>query len=175
MNLVAPVRRVRTYITIPAIDNEHVWDGYSKIVGQFNVACPNNISLLAIASAIPTAPNFVLCVSYVNADHTLVRYRLWEGVGEIFYAQFPLYTGQLIKKNFTLEFWNVDSNPLVSGPIQFITSVLGNVDNRNHTDYELVAIPVDSFCTGQENTNLDIPVIALPFTWGECAQPVLNS
>lgn len=131
VNAVAPLGRIRTYVDMPAFSQAHTWRGYSDIVAAFNVASPNNISLIGISSVLPTAPNYLLCVSYVNSDREVVRYKLWEDVGEVLYFNVPLYTGQLLKKNFRFEIWSTASSPAVQvDSIRFTTSILGNIDTR---------------------------------------------
>ena len=73
VNAVAPLGRIRTYVDMPAFSQAYTWRGYSDIVAAFNVASPNNISLIGISSVLPTAPNYLLCVSHVNSDREVVR------------------------------------------------------------------------------------------------------
>jgi hypothetical protein len=68
------------------------------------------------------------------------RYALWLGVGEVFYFNVPLYTGQKIGKNFRFEIWSTNSTPVIqTSPLTFYTSVLGKQDYRWATDFKLVS------------------------------------
>ena len=59
------------------------------------------------------------------------RYAFWKGIGEVMPFEVPLYTGQLVMKNFRLEVWNINSTPSVQiTAINIYTSVLGGVDYR---------------------------------------------
>lgn len=104
------LERVRSYITIPTFSIEYSYLGYSDIVGVFNCASPNNITLRA--TDIVENPNYLLCVSYVNDDGDMIRYKLWDNVGEVLYFEIPLYTGQLIQKDFRFEIWSIGPQSL---------------------------------------------------------------
>lgn len=128
--------RTHKYLTIPAFTSVDRWDGYSQIVTSFNCEAPNNFSLKPFSA--PANPNFVLCISY-RVGETVTRYLLWDAVGSEM-PYFPLYEGQLIKKNFRLEVWNtaqgVASN---ASDIYIYTSVLGGKDYMYADDSVLKA------------------------------------
>jgi len=105
-NPVPVLTRTKSYITLPAFSVATQWKGYSEIVAIFNYGAANNFSLKAFTA--PTNPNYVACVMWVDSQYNVHRYRLWEGVGELFFAEIPLYTKQKIGKNFRIEIWNVE-------------------------------------------------------------------
>lgn len=150
-----PLTRTQTFVTLPAFSVNVEWLGYSDIVATFNYEAPNNFSFTQFVGSIPSTPNYCLCVSYRNTDNSVVRYALWRDVGEIFYFDAPVYTGQLIKKNFRLEVWSING-ALASQTtdLNFFTSVLGSLDYRYGVDTELV---------GDDGIVLDFetPVVAI--------------
>lgn len=151
-----PLGRTQTYITLPAFSQAVSWRGYSEIAVAFNFEGPNNLSLRSNFTA-PLAPNYVLCIMWEDSLRVTHRYALWRGVGEKFYFDCPLYTGQLIKKNFRLEVWSTNSTPAIqTTPINLFTSVLGNEDYRWGTDFKLVSNDTPTTVWGQ---NLVVPAI----------------
>lgn len=152
-----PLRRTQKFITIPAFDITHVWNGYSEIVGEYHFEAPNNFSLQIPhdGDTISLGTNYTMCVSYVNDDNTVVRYSLIRGEGDLFYCTLEQYAGQLIKKNFRIEIWNtsqVSCSEVFSTNIY--TSVLGNQDYRYGTDSELKQ--ADPLCQGQQSVGTDV-------------------
>jgi hypothetical protein len=157
-----PLKRTETYITVPAFTTNYFWIGYSDIIVAFNFEAPNNFSLRGLSSLLDFNPNYYLCISY-RTGTTLVRYALWQNVGEVlFFNPPPLYTGQMIKKNFRLEVWSTSQGaPINALPFNIYTSVRGNIDYRYGTDSQLVASDavVTSFAdnsVGQVNSGLII-------------------
>lgn len=139
INPVSQLTRTQAYITIPSFSIANTWMGYSTIVATYNFEGPNNFSLKALTGLLPTTPNYLLCVMWIDGSGNTHRYALWTGVGEVMPFAEVLYTGQLIKKNFRLEVWSTDNTPLVQVlPINLYTSVLGNVDYRYGSDFVLV-------------------------------------
>lgn len=145
-----PLGRTQTYIVLPPFTQPVIWLGYSDCVATFNFEAPNNFSLVGLKgnpfegllSPLPINPNYMLCIMWVDSTttpYTVHRYSLWNGVGEVMYIPYPLYTGQLIKKNFRLEVWSVKSQATASqaAPITFYTSKLGNLDYRYGLDMPL--------------------------------------
>ena len=84
-------------------------------------------------------PNYLLCISWRNQAGNVYRYALWSGVGEIFYFPVPLYTGQVIQKNFRLEVWSVTAQTSATNTVaqSLYTSVLGQYDYRFQYDMTL--------------------------------------
>jgi len=106
VNPVFPLTRTQTYLTFPAFNILYSWKGYSELVSAFNFEAPNNFTLPTYTT--PDSPDYVLCISWQGLDRVVHRYKLWENVGEVFYFDVPLYTGQLIKGNFRFEVWSVE-------------------------------------------------------------------
>lgn len=106
VNPVPVLTRTRSYITLPAFSVNTQFKGYSEIVAVFNYASLKNLSLKSFAELVN--PNYIATVMWVDGDYNVYRYKLWQNVGEAFLFDCPLYTGQLIKKNFRIEIWNVE-------------------------------------------------------------------
>ena len=157
---------ISTYIVVPVFnvpvnDGGFGWLGYSDVVGQFNFESPNNLSLKLTYTA-PTAPNYSLAVKYVNADHSVVRYWLWRSAQDVVYDTFPMYAGQLVKKNFTLEVWSTNVDAVFqTTPVTIYTSVKGGYDYRFQNDMALVT--ADSIC---ESQSADAFVVQSPTNTG---------
>jgi len=132
-----PLARTSTYITLPSfVGNGETWNGFSDIVTSFNFEGPNNFSLVGITT--PPAINFTLCISY-RIGNTLYRYIIWKASGTVLPQNIPFYSGQKILKNFRLEVWSTSQgNATLSSPINFYTSVKGQVDYRYGVDSTLV-------------------------------------
>lgn len=145
-----PLKRTQRFITIPAFDIDVNWLGYSQIVGQFSYEAPNNFSLKNFTR--PDSPNCTVCISYVESDHTVRRYRLWSSEDEVIYFQIPEYDGQLILKNFTIEIWSTDTTSVtLDNDLTIYTGVRGSIDYRYGVD--TILITDDGLCTGQANIN----------------------
>jgi hypothetical protein len=154
-----PLARTQTFITLPSFSQAVTWLGYSDIVATFNFEGPNAFSLKALSS-IPVNPNYCLCIMWIDSNNVTHRYAIWNNVGEVIYAPYPLYTGQLIKKNFRFEIWSTNSTPAVQVlPISFYTSVLGNVDYRYGTDSILVNNDTEVTDFENLNTTISLPDI----------------
>jgi len=102
VNPVSPLTRTQTYLVVPAFNLLTSWFGYSTLIGAYNFTGTRNFTLPPFD--VPTNPNYILCISW-HEGGMLHRYKLWEDVGEVFYFDAPLYTGQLIKANFRFEVW----------------------------------------------------------------------
>lgn len=134
-----PLSRTQTYITLPSFSFAVTWKGYSEIVAAYNFKGPNGFSLKSLLSNIPIDPNYLLAISWYDSLGNFHRYALWSAVGEVIYFALPLYTGQLIKKNFRLEVWSTNvTNVINAAAINIYTSVLGGVDYRYGLDGPLV-------------------------------------
>lgn len=112
VNKVPVLTRTRGYFTLPAFSVETQWKGYSEIVAAFNYEAPNKFSLKNITSV--NDPNYVACVAWVDSEYVMHRYALWTGAGEVFHFSAPLYTGQVIGRNFRIEIWNVALSDVLS-------------------------------------------------------------
>lgn len=136
---VTKLDRIQTYITLPAFNINVNWQGYSDIVGAFNVEGPNNFSLKALTN-VPVSPNYMLCVMWKDSSNNTYRYAIWKNVGEVVYFDIPLYTGQKIGKNFRFEIWSTNVATVSQATsINFYTSVLGGFDYRWSGDVSLVS------------------------------------
>jgi len=130
VNPVTKLERTNSYITIPSFSITNTWANYSTIIAAYNFEGPNNFSLKYIIGEVSN-PNYILCVMWKDSLGNTNRYMFWKGIGEVMPQSLPLYTGQVIKKNFRLEIWNINSTPSVQiTPINIFTSVLGGVDYR---------------------------------------------
>lgn len=116
--------------------NPLMWNGASQRITQWNYASTNNFVLVEMPEA-PEDPDFCLCIAF-RVGSTVYRYKLWEGVGEILNA--PLYTGQVIKKNFSLEVWSTETTNEVNltTPI-LLSSSIRAVMTDSEGLYEVVA------------------------------------
>lgn len=109
---------------LPAFSYDVTWKGYSEVVTQFNFSASKNF-FLKNKPRKPTGVNFLLCIRY-RVGETVYRYKLWSDVGEIGMDEIPLYTTQIIKKNFVLEVWSTDgeTEASLSEALNIITSVV---------------------------------------------------
>lgn len=145
------LRRTETYVQVPTFNINHVWNGYSEIVGEYHFSSPNQLSLklLNIANLIPSGTNYTLCVSYISGVGTVQRYSLIRGQGDLFYFNLPPYDGQRLINEFAIEIWNtsqVTCSEVVTTTIY--TSVIGNLDYRYGVDGPLASAIL--LCMGQQ-------------------------
>ena len=95
----------KAYLDLPAfsytgLDNETA----SYIATQFNFTATKNFILLNKPSK-PLGVNYGLCIRY-RVGETIYRYKLWEDASFVLNDfTTPLYTNQIIRKNFVLEVW----------------------------------------------------------------------
>lgn len=133
---VAPhVRKLRTYVQLPTFSYSPTWEGVSQLITQFNFSANKNFWLLNRPNR-PSGVNFILCIKYRVGD-TVFRYKLWGG--GVALDQVPLYTNQIIKKNFILEVWSEASGDVeLDEALNIITSV--NQVPSDITDLDDVAL-----------------------------------
>jgi hypothetical protein len=98
--------RARKYITVPGFSVSVNWLGWSDIVASYNYEAPNNFVLTSLVGELATNPNYLMAIMWKDNSGNVHRYALWNGVGEKLYFTIPLYTGQLIMKNFRFEVWS---------------------------------------------------------------------
>jgi hypothetical protein len=99
------VDKVYGFITIPAFSHGGItWKEASEIVTQFNYSASKNFILREIPER-PTGANFIPVISY-RIGMTTFRYKLWSDGTEVINEE--LYNGQVIKKNFKIEIWNIN-------------------------------------------------------------------
>jgi len=102
-------------------------------------------------------PNYLLCISWINANGLMVRYAMWKEVGEVIYFPLPLYAGQKIGKNFRFEVWSTPTTPIgQSVSMNFLTSVLQGIDYRWGSDSSLKS--ADPIVTNFNNINSGLTV-----------------
>lgn len=159
--------RTRGFIQLPQFTVNVTWLGYSDIVAAFNFEGPNNFSLQN-STAFPISPFYFLCIMWDDEEHNVHRYAMWKGVGEVIGFDVPLYSGQVIKKNFRFEVWSTSTSQMVisSIGIQFYTSVLGDQDYRWGNDFALVSTV--GLVTNFNNINsgsFPLPTDTLDFHW----------
>lgn len=107
------VRKLATYLTIPEFSLDATWRGASEIIKKFRFNLSSPISFVRITP--PSDPNFVACVAWKPTSETIIRYKLWEDVGEILYV--PLYGGQTVLANFSIEIWNTKPDSISGGTL----------------------------------------------------------
>ncbi len=140
----------RAYIDLPAFSYTGLsWAGGSECVAQFNFSASQNFILLNRPTK-PTNVNYGLCIRYRVGD-TVYRYKLWTDTNFVLNDDVaPLYNGQIIKKNFVLEVWNLNGQTTASQTtaIRMISSVRSvPTDITVSSDYALA--------TGTEFTSFD--------------------
>ncbi len=116
------IDKQRAYITLPAFSSTFEWRGVPTIVLEYQYAATNNFTVTGVLPAKPTDANFTLCIKY-RIGSTVYRYKLWNTEGQL--SNTPLYAGEVIKKNFTLEVWSSgDDSPVVlSSSTNFYLSI----------------------------------------------------
>ena len=110
VNVVPRLTRTQGYFTIPAFSVNAEWRNASGIAAVFNYTATKNFTLKPFT--VPVSPNYLACIAWVDDDYVMHRYKLWSDVGEALFFDCPLYAGQLIKKNFRIEIWNILPDPL---------------------------------------------------------------
>lgn len=149
INPVFPLKRTETFWLLPAFNVNSNWLGYSDIVAAFNYVAPNNFTINDFV--VPTNPNYVACVMWVDSHHVVHRYKLWEDVGEVFFFTIPVYTGQLIKKNYRIEIWSaLPAGPILSLQVNAAGTASTNttytyLDADNYTNGAKLISRVDAF------------------------------
>ena len=123
-----PLRRTQAIITIPSIVVDSMWMGYSRIVAAVTYTSSLNFSFKNIKLA--SKPTYLLCVSFADR-YGVHRYAFWKDVGETVYFNLPLYSGQMIKKNFRLEIWDVDVNSTDNWSFTFDSTIV-TFDSTTH-------------------------------------------
>jgi hypothetical protein len=104
-------------IYLPAFELTSVWRGASEIIGKFNYSLAKSPSF----SRITPQEGYCACISWKPTGETIIRYKLWGDVGEILWA--PLYNGERVGANFTVEIWNVKPEVAIGG-----LSIVDDVD-----------------------------------------------
>ena len=108
VNRLSKLTRAGTYLEVPILNVTALWKGYSTLIAAYNYTASKNFSLKLSQSTLPSFPNYMMCISWIDSHNVLQRYSLWNNVGEVMYFNIPAYTNQQIKKNFRIEFWTTD-------------------------------------------------------------------
>lgn len=121
---VSALRKVSTYVEIPSFNLPVDWLGASFIRVQFQYQASGPFLFPALPVR-PANANFCLCVRYLEGS-TVVRYKLWEDVGELLYVD--MYNYQKIGANFWFEVWSTDGETDVNldAAISVITGLRRN-------------------------------------------------
>lgn len=115
------VGKIRTYVQLPAFSYTPNYTGASELVTQFNFSASRNF-YLRNRPAKPTGVNYLLCIKY-RVGETVYRYKLWHVDGAPNLEEVPLYNSNLIRANFVLEVWSIDTTASQDEAINIITSV----------------------------------------------------
>ena len=92
------------YVSLPAFTYTNPdFRGAGIVVAQYNYSADRNFRLTR-RPAKPTDVNYGLCIRF-RVGTTVYRYRLWDF--DLNATENPLYTNQLIGKNFVLEIWTL--------------------------------------------------------------------
>lgn len=122
---------VGSFIAVPAFSYEGpIWKGVSEAVVQYNYSADRNFVLKKRPTK-PVEVNFCPVIRY-RVGLVTYRYKLWQDVGERLAE--PLYTGQLIKKNFVIEIWNVSTENAVSSDGFNVELGMRQVPDINYSD-----------------------------------------
>ena len=149
------IAKTRTYVQLPTFTHACTWLGASEIITQFNFSASKNF-VLRNRPTKPTGVNYCLCIRYRVGD-AVYRWKLWQDAGEV--LNVPLYNGEIIKKHFVLEIWNVKDGTTVSSAsaINIITSVVSVPTNFRDLSSTALA-------TGVEYTKASIAISITPKT-----------
>lgn len=119
------VTKIFQYVPIYILNiGNPTWIGVSERVVQYNFLTNNNFTLdiFKVLQQL-VGLNCCICIRWNTCKGYVRRYKLNTGVGEVVYA--PLYNGQLIQKNFSIEIWSAinQTNSVITNEIDIITSV----------------------------------------------------
>lgn len=140
-------------IVIPSFSKAiAAWTGASIEVAQFNYSVGSWFTIRGLPTK-PATPTFVPVIRY-RIDTQMFRYKLWENAGEVLYL--PLYGGQPIGPNFSIELWSVRDKLTLRN--QFTESLVLNTAQAG------------SRCVDSKECSdiwFDLP-LTIPFTNPEC-------
>jgi len=121
--VITPYRhKLRIKFYLSCLELANTWRGASEIVAKFFFNSNTNVNLFSGTQTWFT--NFCACVTWRIDDETIVRYKLWQNVGEILYV--PFYGGQTIPNEFQIEIWNTNVPITYVGGESFDLSTLVN-------------------------------------------------
>lgn len=168
------IRKINTYITTPAF----TFDGSARpqgiLIFQCNFTVSSDFYVLNTPQVLPYAALFtfppIVCIKY-RIGTTAYRYRLpCEVVSPALNAndyrtqdvQATVYSNELIKKNFTIEFWQKVSNNTVTCPsLEFKLSMLDNPETPN--DIENDVLPIESLTRADLVLTINPEVLPTPY------------
>lgn len=166
-NNINPVERVewiRGHFFIPTFSYvAPAWQGASVISLQFNYTATRTFGIKTLPTK-PVGANFVPTIKY-RVGLNVYRYKLWDDDRVVLQA--PLYTNQPIKKNFVVEIWNLNGEPLISSgaALQIITSLRTFPTSLDViADYEDNTV-VDTVTYQQLLTGYLMPSADMEFFW----------
>ena len=152
------VSKQRGYITLPAFSQAVTYIGVAEIVRQYNYSVANDFVIKNFPFN-PSNPDYILCIKY-RIGNTVYRYKLWDRDGVATTLDFaPVYSGQVIKKNFTLEIWNQPGQTSVTQvtALTFTLSLLRKKTLFSDSDsYEATSAGDPVTDLGNTNTSPDI-------------------
>jgi len=145
-------KKQTSYLQIPVFSftNPRVWQDASIIIAQYNFTTSQNFTIDKNMVVAPEDSNFVLCVKY-RVGNTVYRYKFWNLDSDT--INFPLYNGEIVKKNCTFEVWSTSGSTTVDNPsiITILISVLR--DKTLITDSDSYENNVGVVTSDLENTN----------------------
>ncbi len=161
---VGVLRKRLTYFTIPAFDLASGGFPVSIAISNCNYALDNNfvIPILPEPSIYSNVVTFIPCIRW-REDETgfnIHRYKLWEGYGET--IPYPLYNGEKIGKNFTIEIWDIPgvSRATNDDDLNVFTSFRQKPDNVGDlSDVQAGGVIVPSTFVALESLTLNLPLI----------------
>jgi hypothetical protein len=136
----------RDILYLPSFSVESTWYGASHIVKEFHYSVDNRISILKRVT--PDNPRFVACIAWKPTSETIVRYKLWEDVNEILW--YPLYNGERINADFSIEIWNVKPEVATGGERTLITEEDSWILVTEEDSTEIVTEGVSSIIGSEE-------------------------
>lgn len=148
--------KLGSYLTVPAFNfGGPNWLGASSCLGQFVYSAPMPFCLLGAPFSGIVNPNYILVIGYQNGAYRN-RFILWNGSG----LYFPLYTNQIIKRNYFIEVWDQPTGPAtLTNPILLSTSIKFNRTRYMYPATPDVALPNSSMTSTVNSINgLHVPL-----------------
>jgi hypothetical protein len=148
--------------------------GASFIAGRYTITSPVKFSF-KYPCVKPSGANFMLCVSWLDDDGVLQRYKLWDQDGVVMWPSAERYRGQTIATDFWLEVWNVDGNEDCELEEEYtleVSKVSLPTGERDVTALELVDNPTIDTSIFQAFPLTPFPLTFESEGFGSCASPV---
>ena len=154
-----PISRTGTYLIVPAFTfTKEPYALCAYAYGMFTCVAAKNFSFINLPDL--SDYDFLLVVSFVDADLTIKRYKLNDIDIDIGVDILP-YTNQRIAKSFCIEIWSDQSAAILASSLTLQTSPKNAVDYRFGLD--------SSIATVTEKTDIfavaGIPGFPLPLTF----------